>query len=424
MAHCWKTIETKARATASLDENKRLAHMFGCPNQHVVSFQVTALGLMIGLLAGCGGGNTTTAPQPSPPSPSPSVEALYVAEATGNNSGTLQAFTVDGSGGLTSVGNAITIAGLSLGTTSLAAAPNGTFLYAGVGQGVRMFSITPSNGALTEISGGPQLPDGNIVFRLVMHPSGHFLYVSNSNAASETDNLSIFQVNSSTGALVQSLFVPDVDISAIDPQGKFAYSSGATQTGNFLRSFAVDPNSGAPTAVGDVEETAFLESILPHTSGSFVYGIFIGAPGVEGFSVSSTGQMASLGIVESTCSGADFGGPGLMHPSGKFLYHFTSQPGVIVRYAVNGTTGALSDESCFSIPPGTFNPVDNVVTGVLDPAGQFLFAASFDFQTNASTLHTFQVDAGSGALTLLSNTVPLGSGIFSGSMLAVRTGQP
>ncbi len=383
---------------------------------------------------GCGGNSATAgnngptsspppSPAPQPPASPGAAEIVYVAETTGNNSGTLQAFTVDSSGGLTSVGSPINTAGSS----SLAATPTGKFLYVGGGQSVRIFSVAASNGALTEVNGGPQVADGNTVFRLVMDPFGHFLYVSTSNAASETNNLLIFPVNSSTGALGQSLFMPGVDIDAIDAQDKFAYSYGIKNgPTSFVDSFAVDRNTGALTAAGNLDTGCCnnFSSVLPHPSGNFLYAISSEAPGVQIFSVSSTGQLASMGSVESTCGGADFGGLGLMHPSGKFLYHFTRQPGVIVHYAVDGTTGALSDQSCFSIPPGTFNPVDNLVTGTIDPTGRFVFGASFNFQTNASTLHTFSVDPGTGALTLLTNVnVPLGSGSFSGTMLALRTGQ-
>jgi len=123
-------------------------------------------------------------------------------------------------------------------SNDLAVTPSGSFLYSinGAFSEANAFAIGPQGSSLTEISGSPySIPYGPT--SLVVHPSGNFLYIANTNSSFQAPpptgpvdgSIYAFAINSVTGGLTQvsgspfSLGIVPNSI-VVDPTGNFAYT--------------------------------------------------------------------------------------------------------------------------------------------------------------------------------------------------------
>lgn len=172
---------------------------------------------------------------------------LYVNDASAG----ILAFSTSGGGLTPIVGSPFPI-----GSRGLAITPNGKYLYAiDVSTVVTAYSIAPSSGSLTQVSGSPFLEPTGGAFsgKVIVDPKGKFLYVYNTFGQVTISGLAI---DDSTGALsvvtgspfaaVQStLFAANM---AIEPSGKFLYASCSDGTCGIL-AFSIDATSGALTPV-------------------------------------------------------------------------------------------------------------------------------------------------------------------------------
>jgi 6-phosphogluconolactonase (cycloisomerase 2 family) len=129
----------------------------------------------------------------------PNDKFLY---ATNYLDNTISGYSIGANGALTP------IAGSPFGTGSgpegIVVHQSGKWLYNGnfIGNNVSGFSINPATGALTPLPGSPFAPaagasgSGN----LTICPGGNFLFTANQ----QTNNLSAFTINQSTGVLTQN----------------------------------------------------------------------------------------------------------------------------------------------------------------------------------------------------------------------------
>jgi 6-phosphogluconolactonase len=89
---------------------------------------------------------------------------------------------------------------ISGGPDAVALTPSGQYAYVTLAYSneVAAFSINPSSGALTQISGSP-FAAGNGPADAIVDPSGKFLYVGNQGESA--CNISAYKVNASSGRL-------------------------------------------------------------------------------------------------------------------------------------------------------------------------------------------------------------------------------
>jgi len=126
--------------------------------------------------------------------------------------------------------------------------PDGNFVVV-VNQAtnsVSVFSLNSGTGALTEVSGSP-FATGNLPNPVAIDPSSKFVFVGNTGAGS----LSAYTIDSAgglklTGTPIQLAANSQPSSIAVDPAGKFVYVSIAPQQ---LAGFALDPNTGALTPI-------------------------------------------------------------------------------------------------------------------------------------------------------------------------------
>jgi len=347
--------------------------------------RVFGLLLVLSLFAGCGGG-----PSNGAPSTHPASEYLYAA-----NIGGIAVFLLNPSTGVAGAGRQVSSDFTSVGASSnVISDPAGKFLFVcTLGDSIDVFSIDPTNGALSRVPGSPFPVQGSGVGNLAIVPSGKFLY------AASTSGLTAYAVNSSTGVLTAILGSPFTDGSTIrsavvDPSGKFLYAVGNTT--QFTTSiFAIDSASGALAPItgspflSPIQSDAF--SIVIHPSGKFLYAGASLANDIESWSTApSTGMLTIVttspfvtgnGVTELTIT-----------PSGTFLYAINRDDGTVSCFAVDAASGDLTEVngSPFQLGAGTGS-----VT--IDPSGQFLYAANSAVTVNM--IAEFSINAATGALT-------------------------
>lgn len=353
------------------------------------------------MISGCGAGHQSTRVIPTVPTTSGSQPTsaqsqtfVYVASfnqpVTGATSGGgISQFMLNSDGSLTRIAGSPFVVSTNS-PISLAADPKARFLFAGGGDGIQTFTISPNGGALSHVaitSSGWHAP-------LVVDPTGRFLY------AGINGGIEAFSIGS-TGALT-TLQTVNVDAFEVatglgeDPGGKFLYLSNRERTAVL----SVDSNNGMLSLVSSVP------AAVPGNNGPLGVdpgGKFVYVPSVVRTIVyaNNAGSLEQVQIAMCGCI-SDFPGSSIVvHPAGKFLYENVSTPGVVLGFAIaaDGTLTRL---------PGSPFPTTGTVTNVaLDPAGSFGFAPQYNIGSQ-STVAVFSVDSTSGALAQLSSSpVPL-----------------
>jgi 6-phosphogluconolactonase len=203
---------------------------------------------------------TTGALTPAPGSPFTSFNLVFANSLTVDGTGSflyvgqsfstspVVAFSINQtSGALTEISGSP----FSLGVSVLQADPSGKFLL-GVADDtgtsgdhhIYSFSINPSTGAPTAVSGSP-FATVSVPFALSMDPNGGFVYASMADSTGAVTNLEGFQLNATTGALTELPSSPFTTIPALDncqfeQTGTFTFCTNASG----FSVLGVDPTTG------------------------------------------------------------------------------------------------------------------------------------------------------------------------------------
>jgi DNA-binding beta-propeller fold protein YncE len=177
----------------------------------------------------------------------PQSSYLYAAN---NQDGTISAYTIGAGGTLAPIaGSPFRAVATNAGLDSLVTPPAGGFLYAhagvGTGTGVYVFAINAQTGALSK-PGSPFLSPQVGTSSLAMAPSGAFIYLANQLS----NQMSVARVNPQSGALTAvpgSPFVGGGITGQITPDasGQFVYTAGNTS----VSGFAFNSTTGALTVL-------------------------------------------------------------------------------------------------------------------------------------------------------------------------------
>jgi 6-phosphogluconolactonase len=325
-----------------------------------------------------GGGNSST----------PSV--LYVASGD-NGAGEILAFAIDPTNG--SLSAPTSFSGPEV-FYELRSDPSGAFLY-GSADGVRIYSVNSSTGALTEVAGSPfRAPqvgaDGGPI---AVSPNGKFLFYSD-----HLGNITTFSI--SAGTLAPNGIVVEDDNQpyhfAVDPAGSFLYvanHSDFSPEGSQFSVFAIDQSSGAlspvpgsPFGFENGSGGSGPAGIAIHPNGNFLYSTLSNVAGLEGMSVArSTGAL-------SLTPGSPWNTTGQIPnfvsitPSGNFLYVSGTGPGAIQAFSIAPSGGGLT-------AVGTYQGAGTEI--VFDSAGKFLYTVYPAFHEVAMSA----IDQTTGALS-------------------------
>ncbi len=292
---------------------------------------------------------------------------------------------------------------------NVAISPNGNYLYSinTTFSRADAFTIAPPGNSLSEISGSPySVPYGPT--SLFVHPSGKFLYMTNSNATFQAPatgptkgSIYAFSVTAGSGALAQvpgSPLATGIDPLSlvVDPTGSFAFWTSSSPSALFAQIFGgtIDPIAGALSPfstslftdsvsshgaqlaisygpVPTVNPVPVISSLLPSSANATGVAFTLqlnGANFVTGSTVYIGGQLRSTTFVSSTRLNANILGSDI------------DNGGTAVVFASNPPPGGGSSAS-MAFPVTALAPIVSRLGLATVPAGMGYFA-EFVFGSN------------------------------------------
>lgn len=201
----------------------------------------------------------------------PNGKFIYLATFSDDK---VNVFEVSSSGTLTQVTGSPFATGD--GPNDCAVHPTGKFLYVPSGNdgNVSAYAINESTGVLTEMPDSPYTA-GSGSESAVINPSGDFLYILNGGA----DSISAYSIDQNTGALTPISGSPYTNVgtgpydSAITPNGKFLYTItwGWDYDDNDVTVYSINSSTGALTLVAKYFVGFGLAGVTVHPNGDFLY---------------------------------------------------------------------------------------------------------------------------------------------------------
>ena len=244
---------------------------------------------------------------------------------------------------------------------SIATEPTGQFVYVGFQNGdyqtypniqssITPYVIDTSNPNSPTLDLGPQ---GSLDFdaqpvNLFVEPTGRHLYVALSTGGGISyGGFDLYDIDGSTGELtnLRTVDTPDVpsQISAMDPQGRLLFQAYG-QYDSWLMSFQLSPSDGSIAATTAIFVSyTMVHGIVADPSGNFLYvNVGGGPPSFNTYSIDQTTGALTL-LSSSTQMAFPFGQWTVADPQGPYLY--TLLNGSVHGFQVDSTSGAVTELS-------------------------------------------------------------------------------
>jgi 6-phosphogluconolactonase (cycloisomerase 2 family) len=292
------------------------------------------------------GNSQTFAPVSTFVSPSVVLSADFVSMAVvgeqylylSSDGGTLYGFAINStSGALTAVPNSP----YSVSGDSIAADPNGHFLFVGNPSGIYVYTVN-SDGSLTLAPGSPFSNGGIFPTQLITDGLGKYLYAVGGTTVSE------FSYNQTSGVLTTvGTITPGLSVIASEKTG--TYILGITGTTADVHVYGI----GSAGALTELSNSPSLTTLAPvylavDSSGTYVYtfnqtsyGSEATSQPMEGYLLATTGSLTA--VTGSPFTGLD-ASYGLIDQSGQYIF-VEAQAGSIAEefaYGVDTSTGAVT----------------------------------------------------------------------------------
>ena len=281
------------------------------------------------------------------------------------------------------------------------------FAYVSGHLGIYCYAVDAQTGALTALLSSPCASGDRT--GVATNPAGMFAYATINTSGAVT----AYAINSSTGDLTaigasqNGGGTNPVDIT-VDPSGHFVYM--ANYAGG-ISAFTINSDTGGLTAVsGSPFPTAppvppslvpGVNSVTVDPTGKFVYAALNGGNDISAYAVdSSTGALTNVG-------GSPFPAGSVpmavrVDPSGRYAYVTNLDSNNISAYTINGSTGALTPIAGSPFPSNGAGP-----TGLaIDASGRFVYVTN----QNSNSVSAFSIDSSTGALTPITGS-PFASGV-------------
>jgi 6-phosphogluconolactonase (cycloisomerase 2 family) len=260
------------------------------------------------------------------------------------------------------------------------------------------YFINRDNGSLIEVPGSP-FALAATGLRVVVHPSGDFVYATSSSSSSSDINAFAVQSNGSLTPIPGSPFALSGTTGALamDPSGKYLYVEDSASGGaGAVAGYTIDETNGALTPIpGSPFPTpaypgcALFCSDSPTDLGvdptsNYLYGTESGQDSIAGFKIDpATGTLTSL--PGSPYAEGFYNVPGnsahkspwrlSIDPSDKYIYVADPAGNDFTVYKLNGSTGVPTFEasignSSSGCLPGLAVPL----TVFVDPSGSFVYS--------------------------------------------------
>jgi 6-phosphogluconolactonase (cycloisomerase 2 family) len=325
----------------------------------------------------------------------PSGRFVFVPSSGTND---VRTFRIDGTSGAISAfgtvpaGASATSIALVNGTAPVVLTPRFAYVANSNSNNVSIYSIDATTGALTP-SPTPA-PAGTSPSSVAVDPTMRFVYVSNFSS----NNVSMYTINangtlSSIGTPIAAGTGPNGV--SVDPTGRFVYVPNVTS--NNVSMFAINPSTGALSSIATaVAAGAGPQLVAVDPVGRFAYAPNNNSSNVSEYTITSSGALSSVG---PAVAGGNMPNCIALHPLGGFAYLASWGPSDLRAYSVDGASGALTS-LVPAIGVGT-----NPSALAIDPSGTFLAV------TNSGTndISIFSLNPSTGALTSAGSVVGTGS---------------
>lgn len=293
------------------------------------------------------------------------------------------------------------------------------FLYVANSQAntISIFNVA-GDGSLN-LNGTPIPAGGTSPYAMVIDPTGKYLLVTNSSLS---DSVSVFSIDSSTGALTavsgSPFYANDTPSEiVIHPAGNLVYVTNP-RIGT-VTAFTFDNTTGVLTSVGPpVESGSGASGLAIDSSGRFLYVANTSAenPGsvavgnISGFTINTTTGVLSP-ITGSPFTSPVGAGPSalVIDPSDRFVFATTAGGSYSLWcFAIDPVNGQLTAEpgSPYSVAAGT-------LFALIDTTGNFFYIGSQS--ANGIEAYTYNQN---GVPALINNS-PFSTGTAPGKMVIV-----
>lgn len=235
----------------------------------------------------------------------------------------------------------------------------------GAAGSVSAFTVNSSTGALTETLGSP-FAAGTGPVALGADVNGKFLYVSHQGGG-----VAAYTINRNDGTLTlvnTALYNTGASPSgiAVDPQARYVYV--ANNGSSDISSFTINSSTGALTPLANTTAAGGAPvNAIEDPTGHFVY-VPLGAGGTGVFKINSDGSLASVDTVKPAPCAASY--DVALDSNSRFAYTVDNS-GSVCGYAVNASNGDLMLITTTAVPAGT-KPVAVAVAG----GNKYLFVAN------------------------------------------------
>jgi 6-phosphogluconolactonase len=300
----------------------------------------------------------------------------------------------------------------------MATDPSSRFLYVAGGLGndtsISAFTIDPSTGVLTAVSGSPFTAGAGTV-SLAVDFTGKFLYTADSAGDGgfppSGNSISEFSIDGTTGALTltsqTACFTLGIapfalaEIVVTDPAAGFLFATNTSANDSDVCSYSINsmgvvqPVTGAPFSL-DPGDLAAPAAVAVDPFGKFVYTLE--ASRLYGFSITpGVGALSPvMGSPFSVASSSNEVTRLAMDPLGRFL--FVADLGDVWGYSINPNTGALSLLAGFplTLTNASSTPIAGIASLAVDPSGKFLIYGNGNFNP---TVSVYAINETTGVLT-------------------------
>lgn len=170
-------------------------------------------------------------------------------------------------------------------------------------------------------------------------------------------------------------------------------------SGGHIVPMKIDASSGNLTSLNSVLGPGNAVTVFADPSGKFLYASDFNTGVVWAYAIDpSTGNLTNLSGSPYNTQFAGNGGPMAIDPLGKFIFYVPDPSGPIVTFIRNTADGSLTLSSGFI-------PIDNNQPFwlLVDPSGKFLYAADHS-DPSGGEISVFAIDSTTGALTELSGS--------------------
>ena len=374
-----------------------------------ILFWIVLSTLMIGsvlvALSGCG---STTRISGSIMMPQAPASLAFVSNS---GSGTVSAFMVSASGGLTPVSGSPFAAGAGAEFMAFDSVHNFLFVSNQSENSLSVFSVNTSTGMLTSVPGSP-FTTGSRPTGVAVALMAGLVFVGNQNDSS----VSVFSMNTSSGALTPVAGSPFMGISnpfglAVNPAGTLLFVTNFrddnTGGANAVSAFQINAN-GNLTAIGSPFATSNPAGISsPLGLATDGKQLFVGnhmAESVVALQIGGIGALSSASTLPAPgpgCSGSCHNNPlrVAIDPMDKFLFATNVAAGTVSTFSINNTSlSAMSTATTGQHPFGV----------ATDPSGSFLFVVN----KVDNTISGFSLNSSSGMLSPLQGS-PFSVGLLN-----------